>query len=365
MSKIINILTPFFCLVLLSCSHSKDVIVVQYIDSSGADFLSSPCFVDFEIIPLQGAESPLLGPIVNMIVKNNTYYISDPLRSGKVYLYHSNGNYLNSVGEMGRGPNEYLILSDLIVEEDGNITVYSSYQGMLFTYTPQGLFLESTEFDFKSANYNRIKGFNYHYLGEGSGMPYQLYIFDNQNNVIDSYLSSSDVPHFSTFSPVFTLFEDSFNFCPAYGNEVYRLMGSKLSVSYTFNFGEYTIPAEYFQKERNDTMAFIMSKTVATKELFFENQKYAILRADVCDFKEGFSRQIYGLLEKAKPTWKWYYINSDDFMNNYNLKYMDDSYIYFMVEPASIKETALIDIIPSLSNYAEEDGIVIMKCKLK
>jgi len=356
----------FFCLfLLLSCASGKDAIVVQYNDSSGEDLLSSPCFIDIEIIALQGEEAPVLGPFVNMVVKNDTYYIADPIQSGKVYLFDSDGRYLNSVGEMGRGSKEYLIHSDMIIEDNGHVSVYSSYQGTLFSYTMQGHFVGANEFGFKSANYGNAKDLNYHYFGEGSGMPRQLYISDKQHYVIDSCFSSSDVPHMSTFSPVFTPFEDGLNLCPAYGSDIYRLKEGKVTLSYTFDFGEYTIPSEYFGKERNDAFDFIMSRTVATKELFFENQKYAVLQAVVINYEPGLTRFVYGLYEKASASWKWYYMKDDDFMNNYNLKYMDDSYVYFIAEPALMKNTALIDKIPSLANFTEDDGNVILKCRLR
>ena len=359
-------LISFFSLfLLLSCATGKDVIVVQYNDSSGVNLLSSPCLVDIEIIALQGEEAPVLGPFVNLVARNDTYYIADPIQSGKVYLFDSDGKYLHSVGEMGRGPKEYLNHTDMIIEDNGHISVYSSYQGTLFTYTMQGHFVESNEFGFKSANYGKAKDFNYHHFGEGSGMPWQLYVSDKQHHVIDSCFSSSDVPFMFKSSPVFTPFEDGLNLCPGYGNQVYWLRDGKVSLSYTFDFGEYTIPSEYFGKGRSDAYDFIMSRTVAIKELFLENQKYAVLQAVVINYEQGLTRFVYGLCEKASASWQWYYMKDGDFMDNYNLKYMDDSYVYFIAEPALMKNTALVEKIPSLAGYTEEDGNVILKCRLR
>ena len=358
--------TVFLCLIFLSCSSDKGDIMVQYSASTGNELLSSTFFDDMEIIVLHGEGTPLFGPYVSMIAKNDTYYIADHFQSGKIYLFDKNGKYLYSVGELGRGKNEYLALSDMAIEKNGDISIYSSYEGMLYTFSPLGHFLRNTEFVYKSANLASLNGFNYHFFGDGSGASYQLYITDEKNCRIDScIISPSNVPHFSPSPPVFTLFKGMLNLCLPLESEIYRLKDEKWSVSYRFDLGEYTVPTEYYSKTRNEAMKFLLSQTVAIKGPFFENQKYAVLQVTVCDYKQGLTRINYGLLEKATSTWTWYYVNENDFLNNDNLKYMDDLYIYFIVEPALMKGISMIDRFPLFSEYTEEDGVVILKCRLR
>jgi len=334
---------------LLSCSHSDDIIVVQYADATGTELLSSAIFENIEIIPLRGDGVPLFDPMfVNMIVKNGTYYIADPQGSGKIYLFNANGEYLNSVGEMGRGPGEYLDLTDMIIENNGDVSVYSCLQGMLYGYTSQGRFIGNISYPYRARHFAKDVDLNYLYFGDGGGMPYQLYITDQHSHIVDSIWESRKIPSAATFSPVFSWNQDTLILCPNYGNEIYRFVGGKPEVSYRFDFGKYAIPAEYFDKEPSEGFAFIMTKTVALKKLFFENQKNAILLAVISFYGQGISRYVYGILEKATLTWRWYYINDGDFMNCHNLKYMDDSYVYFIVESAMIKE----------------EEVIILKCRL-
>lgn len=350
------------CFLLLSCTHKDGIIVVQYKDATGIELLSSAIFKNIEVITLHREDAPLFDPtFVDMVVKNDTYYISDPYGSQKIYLFNANGAYLNSVGEIGRGPAEYLALSDMIIEDNGDISVYSCLQGISFTYSPQGRFLGSTLYPYRARNFAKANGLNYLHFGDGGGMPYQLYITDSNNHVVDSCWKSREIPSAVPFVP-FTWYKDTLYLCPSYGGEIYRFVDGKPKVSYSFDFGVYTIPPEYFTKNPQEGLAFIMTKTVALKDLFFENQKCAILLADVRFNGQGVSRDIYGLLEKATSTWKWYYINQGDFMNNHNLKYMDDSYLYFMVDPSMIKEQELIDKWPILLDNPE--GIIILKCQL-
>jgi len=358
MKKVLIVISVF----LFSCTQKNDVIVVHYSLSSGVELLSSNVFGDIEIIVLHGEGAPLFSPFVNIIVKDGIFFIADPIHAHKVYLFDSNGKYLNSVGEIGRGPTEYLNISDLIIEDNGEVSIYSS-QGKLYTYSPQGHFLRNRDYAYSSGNFAKANGFNYHYFGDGSGMPYNLYITDNHNRILDSLWMSANIPYFSSTSPVFTMFEGALILCPRYGNEIYRLLDGKSQVSYRFDFREYAIPAEYFGKERNDAYAFIMNKTVAVKDLFFENQKCAIFLVEVINFHQGSTRHLYGLLEKEASIWKWYYMKENDFMNNSNLKYMDDSSIYFTAEPTMMKEAGLSERFPILNTLDVNDGLVILKCK--
>jgi len=352
----------FFCLFLLSCTHQKDIIKVQYTPSSGVELLSSTVFEDVEILVLSGEESPIIGRVSSMIVKNDKYYIA---AEDKIHLSDATGNYLNSVGQKGRGPGEYIDLLNMIVEENGDISVYS--WGTLYTYSPEGRFLRSIEYERQSTQFGKANGFNYHFYGHRSGrsgMPYQLYITDNFNQPIDSCFKSTDV--IAMFiAPVFSAFEDDLYLCPPYGGEIYRLTNGKVDLLYNFDFGAYAFPADYFNKSYEESVSFIMTQSSALKSRFFKNHKYAILQAIVIDYSLQEERCIYGILEKATSIWRWYYVNNLDFMNDYNLRYMDDSYVYFTAMPAFMKEAGLAHRFPILNTLSEDQDMVIIKCKLK
>ena len=352
------------CLLILSCTKNKEVIVVQYIDSSGAELLSSSIFETVEIATLHGEDAPLFGSWCNMAVKNDTYYVEDA-PSGKIHLFDATGKYLNSVGERGNGPGEYQYINDMIIEDNGDISVYSCQQGALFTYSPQGSFLGSTEYAHKSGNFNRANGFNYHYFGPGSGLPYQLYITNSQNQPIDSCITSYMVVN-NDFAP-FSSSGDALILCPYYGGDVYRLIDGKVQTAYTFDFGKYNIPTDYYHfGDIYEAFDFLMPKTFAAKNRFFENQKYAVLQAGVANMESLWARYIYGLLEKSTSTWSWFYMDEDDFMNDFCLKYMDDSHLFFAADPEMVMDAGIVERFPVLSTLdADKDILVIFKCRLK
>jgi len=349
MKKIVFLTFLFF----LSCANDKKAIVVQYRSSSGMELLTSALFDSIEVIAFHGEGMPLFGTDVNVAVKNNRYYIADR-QLGKILLFDITGKYLNSVGEMGRGPNEYLALSDMIIEENGDISVYSCPEGVLRTFDSQGALLESVTFPHRSGHFNRVHGTYYHYYGDGSGLPYQLYITNNLNQPIDSCLTSSMVLNMD--DAPFSIFDNVLLLCTYYDGEVYRFKDGKMDRAYSFDFGPYKVPIEYFQfGDMFEAFDYIVPKTIAVKHRFFENQKYAILHASVGNIEQKWNRFIYGLLEKTTMVWDWYYLKNDDFM--FQLKYMDDSNIYFLTYPELIKMEGGID--------TEDDVVIMLKCTLK
>jgi len=345
-------ITIILCLFVLSCTKNKEVIVVQYNDSSGAELLSSSIFETIEILTLHGEDAPHFGSWSKISVKNDIYYVED-VQLYKVHLFDATGKYLNSVGERGIEPGEYLYIDDMIIEENGDISVYSSPQGTLFTYSPEGRFLKSTKYAHNSMNFSRANGFNYHYYGPGSGLPYQLYITNSQNQPIDSSITSYMVVN-TDLAP-FSSYGNALNLCPYYGGEIYQLIDGKAQIAYTFDFGKYTIPDDYFHfGDMYEAFDFLMPKTFAAKNRFFENQKYAVIQAGVANMESLWARYVYGLLEKATSTWSWFYMDEDDFMNDFCLKYMDDSYLYFAADPEMVMDADV-----------DQDIMVIFKCKLK
>jgi hypothetical protein len=347
-----------FCFFLLSCSQAKDIIKVEYTPSSGVELLSSFVFEDVEIIPIYDNVFSTWG---RLVAKNGLYYISGD--DEKVHLFDASGKSLNSVGEVGRGPGEYAGFNSLTIEDNGDISIYSS-AGILYTYSSDGRFLGSTEYPVNSQEFAKANGFNYHYFGNGSGQAYQLYISDTQNHIIDSCLAAVNATSLE-LGVVFSEYGNALNLCLPDDGDIYRLVDGKADLSYSFNFGMYKFsPAYYRSSSMEETFAYIQSSANAFKSKFLENQSHAILEVCVFDGPQELDRILYGILDKATSIWEWHYMNEGDFMDFYNLKYIDDSYLYFLAYPDMIIDANIAERFPALGALSEDCAMVILKCKL-
>ena len=102
---------------------------------------------------------------------------------------------------------------------------------------------------------------------------------------------------------------------------------------------------------------------------FFENETHAALVAFIRFFIEDDSgdtlRMLYGILDKKSNKWNWFYMKENELPLYFNLKYMDNTALYFVAEPAEMKESGLSKRFPELDQMSDYDNVIIIKCSLK
>jgi hypothetical protein len=345
-------------------------IRVQFPESDISTLLCSELFSNIELIPLLEKSAPIItSHYANMIVKNNTFYIGD-VNLGKVCLFDQSGKYLNSIGSKGRGPGEYYNFRDFTVEENGNISIYGIPNWSLYTYTPQGALISQTEYLPPSISFAKLNDYQYHFLGHGSRHSFQLYITDNQHKLIDSCFTAYNVRPMETGTSPFTKCNKTLYLCPPEGGEVYRISGRNYvpQMAYSFDFDKYALPDGYFQHKGNhsELMDLLRSKKeVAFKCSFFENETHSVLAAIIANYTNLTFRMLYGIMHKKSDRWHWFYMKENDLMYYFNLKYLDDTALYFIAEPAEMKEAGLSNLFPELGQLSDYDNVIVFKCNLK
>lgn len=174
--------------------------------------------------------------------KGDSLYILDSYKSKGLYLFHGNGELLNSYTKRGHGPDEFLSLSDFILTEDGII--------LLDTYaTPNNIYLDRN-FEFLKKTKAEEKAA--HFAKDSKGG----FWFDRGNIAYDDnkyklvYISSDkrvpvlEVPknienitfsNSNSFSPIG---DDAFAYLPVLEPCVYRCERGKATKIIEFDFGE-------------------------------------------------------------------------------------------------------------------------------
>lgn len=99
-----------------------------------------------EYIALDTTE--LFGFVEKILVRDERIYIKDPY-VGKLLVFNLDGTFLNTIGWVGRGPEEFLGITDFSVT-DNCVLVYDGQSDRLLTYDLQGEFLTSREVPFKA-----------------------------------------------------------------------------------------------------------------------------------------------------------------------------------------------------------------------
>jgi hypothetical protein len=99
-----------------------------------------------ELIPLDTAA--LLGFIEKIIVKDGRMYAKDPYIN-RLFVYNLDGTYLNTIGRTGRGPEEFLGITDFYVADE-SVYVYDGKTDRMLQYGFRGNFVQSDTIPFKA-----------------------------------------------------------------------------------------------------------------------------------------------------------------------------------------------------------------------
>ena len=72
-----------------------------------------------DVIPLQSTEKSILGRILKVQVTNDYIWVNHIIDShGHLYRFSRSGKYLNKIGKLGQGPEEFTRMSDFIIDEE-------------------------------------------------------------------------------------------------------------------------------------------------------------------------------------------------------------------------------------------------------
>lgn len=82
----------------------------------------------------------------NVICKNSNIYILDQ-RNRKIVIFNHAGEPIMNLSRRGRGPEEYLQITDFDVSDDGSILILDGQKVVLIKYDKEGCFVEYCSWD--------------------------------------------------------------------------------------------------------------------------------------------------------------------------------------------------------------------------
>ena len=114
-----TVLLALFCL--CSCSNNGITHDLMEINIDPLDIKSSYDIADdveqeWDIIALETTDDCLISRIVNLIYKNDIYYLHD-IAAATIFLFDKDGKYISKLAKRGPGPDEYLGIDAFTVIE--------------------------------------------------------------------------------------------------------------------------------------------------------------------------------------------------------------------------------------------------------
>ncbi|MCG6189355.1 6-bladed beta-propeller [Maribellus maritimus] len=142
------LLLALFSLFLVSCSeksktqNSKSFTILpveKAITQSKAAEVNT-MFENVEFIPLETNDKALMGEVFKIVAHKGFYYLYDD--AGNLFRFDSQGSFVNRIGAIGKGPEEYSIIADFAIDKKNDLVIVNSL-GKLVYYTTDGQFVKT------------------------------------------------------------------------------------------------------------------------------------------------------------------------------------------------------------------------------
>lgn len=209
-----------------------------------------------EYIPLETNDSALLNNISKIVVENSKIYVSD--NSNKLFVFNRSGKHLRTLNRKGRGPGEYVVLRNFVVDRATDNILILDFSGKVNIYDSLHNFVRSIDSPKTGVNFTSFENFGdtlfaaSHFVMADNAST-EIIIYDSSSITRDSvtfkpidFISSvsdnSEIP-LRINHPVIVKFNDDIRYFSVKGDTIFSL-NSKLekSVAYLFKQGKYREP---------------------------------------------------------------------------------------------------------------------------
>jgi hypothetical protein len=209
------------------------------------------------IIPLETTDESLIRRAYDIIYQNDKVYIFDKFTQ-ELHVFRDDGSFVFNLNKRGRGPEEYLEMRDVEVDENGNIYVLSSQK--IHIYDSLRRLLRTIPFSLLDDHGVSPTGFAFafdegYYLYAGAfGLraprPDRFAVYKvNSEGVFEGKGWFPVINNGSEFPRFFKLVDDrTYIFAPPLGNDtLYRFEADAVYPAYYLDYGDRKLPREYYE----------------------------------------------------------------------------------------------------------------------
>jgi len=270
--------------IFLSCTNSGDdndaLVTISVVPAKASSLNRSDLMNLVNVIQLGNQEQNALGSVSRFRVMNDYFLVS----GFGLALYDQHGRFLNTIGNNGRGPGEYLSISGLAVDNN-HIKVLDRTQQKVLVFSPEGRFVSEFSIDFfGQAMHELDDGYVIYSGNEANEKEMRLFWFDPDFKIRGTALArQAERAHLNVFDKTnFFSFDGQVRFLWAYDNNIYTLKPGRraleLRKTYFVDFGPNQIPETFFDRPFSNIMEFEMAlgQTDYAGRIsgFFENEAF-------------------------------------------------------------------------------------------
>jgi len=243
------ILVATCILICFSCVNSQDSknLIKINLATKIKTLMIKDLIKDIKIIRLETSKECTIQEYSKIITTENNIYILDR-RNSVIYSFNKEGKYLEKLCTLGRGPQDYLELSDFIVSQE-TIVVLDRIEKKILTYDLNFNFIEKNKFI--GASYFEIDNYNNFYTYNECLREKAVSFINSEGEVIKSYLNQPKYCQYMSFDSEQPLnkFNNMILLTKWFDYNVYSITKDSCSIRYTFDFGNNNYDKDMFDTQ--------------------------------------------------------------------------------------------------------------------
>lgn len=380
MKKEVLTLTIIIVSLLCGCTEPPPKVVqietIEYKKEISLQKLFEIFVKEIEIIPLENSKESMIGEYPGFEMFDNFFYIYNtsynPKYVKKIMRFDSNGRFVNNIGLIGRGPEEFTDFRDITVDNRGVLVLSSGKDKTIYRYDHNGKFINKTALDKMPLQIFSYKegyllsyGFNY----EKGRVVFTDSIGNSGKPLLNEkkfFISSEDNQAISSSCNDFLTFKESFS------DTVYRIADFEVKPAYVFDMKEFSTSPHFFNFKEGESniTTHIMNSKISSIYYFHENQRYILSSTSFLSKENSFISCM--IKDKIKNEFEWVRFNKNDATNSLlsSVIMTDNNEIYSVITPVTLlalpdSTLSLVKNREVLNNLREDDNHVILKISLK
>jgi len=365
MNRIINILILVFIFTISSCSQAQikikgkpkiiEVAVNENIQYSLLDILKPE-----EFIPLETNENVVIAGIAKLKISGNNFYIQDD-QTKTLFVFNQIGQFIRKIGKHGRGPTEYLSLTDFdIMQDDSKIAILDNYGKQILIYDKDGKYIDRIKHNLWINSVSCLP--NNKYIVTCTNNPNidfycNMFIINQKGDVIENLFPYPEELNALNFglNNYFLKFNNELCFHFPFNDTLYSISGKDITRKYAFDFGSNKISKKYLLNNFTGSMMTFIEKISKTNKIllfntFIETDEY--LYFDY--FQRGKIGQHVFYSKKTGNIKQYNQVNLHGFFKVFDILATQQDYLIGLIYPA-YKDMYLKNLKNLKDKYDQDD----------
>ena len=293
----INICLLLLLLTAWSCAekgkvNDKEAISLDDFKSYHLDLnLPKENFIDMiesvELMQFEETDESLLSTIrkINRLDDGFVFHTDKKLGTNEhttIYFFDENGKFKNKINRQGQGPEEYISIGSLWVE-NGLVTVYSMPKSIIYRYTPEGEFVDSRKLpdqlrvgDIRPYKDGYVAEMNYNPINDTSY--YKFAKLNKDLKLEKAFLkydkAPDEMPWFIAYSTVIP-YQGGMQLFRVFSDTIYAYTNDKLAPLVHLDFkgnwfwGDKPAPTnELLEKVEAENKAWVLGMSIGQKHIY-------------------------------------------------------------------------------------------------